>query len=154
MDFWQVLKKRHCVRKFDPRKEVNKEQIDKLLEAAQLAPSAGNMQDWRFAVVKDQKIKNKIAEAALSQNFIAQAPVVIIISSDLEVAKDHYNKRGVELYAIQDVAVAAEHIFLAATEMGLASCWVGAFEEKEIKEILDLPQHYRPMVILPIGYVK
>ncbi len=153
MDFWQVLKNRHCVRKFSSE-EVAEEDIEKLLAAAKMGPTAGNMQDWRFQVVKNKETKKKLAAAALEQNFIAQAPVVLVISSDLKVAQRHYAERGLELYSIQDVAIAAEHIFLAAIEMGLATCWVGAFTEEEVKEILDLPAQERPMVIMPVGYEK
>lgn len=154
MDFWEVIKKRHCTRSFDADREVSDEIINKLIEAAKMAPTAGNMQDWSFNIIKDKETKEKLVQAALGQKFINEAPIVIVISSDLDVARKHYGDRGVNLYSIQDVAVAAENLFLACTALELSTCWVGAFNEDEVKEILNLSENLRPMVILPIGYKK
>lgn len=151
-DFWEVLKKRHCTREFDPKKEVEDEKIEKILEAAKMAPSAGNMRDWHFEVVKDSDKKIKIAQAALGQMFIAEAPVVIVVCSDLKIAEEHYGERGVSLYSAQDSAAACQNLFLAATALDLGACWVGAFDEREVRNILELPEHIRPLVIVPVGY--
>ena len=153
-DFWEVLKKRHCTREFDSQKEVEDEKIERIIEAAKMAPSAGGMRDWHFEVVKDSAKKTKLAQAALGQMFIAEAPVVIVVCSDLKIAEEHYKERGVNLYSIQDAAVACQNLFLAATALDLAACWVGAFDEKEVKNTLEIPEHIRPLVILPVGYAK
>jgi nitroreductase len=152
MEVFEAIKKRRSIRKFDTIKKVTDEQIEKLLEAARWAPSAGNLQSWYFVVVKDQKIKEQLVEAALGQDFIAEAPVVIVSCADLERSASHYGNRGKELYAIQDATIATQNICLEATEMGLGTCWVGAFDEEAVSEILDLSGHLRPIAIIPIGY--
>lgn len=153
-DFWEVLKKRHSTRKFDSEKEVEEEKIKKILEAGKMAPSAGDMRDWHFEVVKDSAKKTQIAQAALGQMFVDQAPVVIVVCSDLKIAEEHYGERGVNLYSAQDTAAAAENMFLACIALDLAACWVGAFDEREVREALELPEHIRPLVIMPVGYEK
>lgn len=152
MEFWEVLKKRHCTRQFDSQKQVSEDQINKLLEAAKLAPSAGSIQDWHFEVIKDEEKKSKIGQAAFGQMFLAQAPIVIICCSNLDKAAEHYGDRGINLYSIQDVAAATENLFLAAIDLGLSACWIGAFNEDKLREILGLSKNIRPMTIMPIGY--
>lgn len=153
-DFWQVLKERHCVRSFDPKHEVSDEMIEKLIEAGHSGPSAGNIHPEDFIIVRDQETKEKLAKAALGQMFVAEAPVVIVVVADVEKTASHYGERGRNLYAIQDTAAATENIFLAATDLGLSICWVGAFDEEEVKQILGLKPEQRPLAILPIGYEK
>lgn len=119
---------------------------------ATMAPSAGNTQEWNFIVVKDEEIKKKLAKAALDQDFIAEAPVVIVVCADLEKISLRYGKRGELLYSIQDTALAIQNILLSAHALGLGSCFVGAFDEERVKSILELPDNLRPLAILPIGY--
>lgn len=152
MEVFEAIKKRRSIRRFNASKQVSDEQIEKLLEAARWAPSAGNLQSWFFIIIQDQKIKKALAEAAWGQDFIAQAPVVIVSCADLERSASRYGTRGKELYAIQDAAIASQNIWLEATEMGLSSVWVGAFDEDEVSRILNLPNHLHPIAILPIGY--
>lgn len=154
MDFWQVIKKRKSVRSFDASCQVLKKDIEKIIEAANLAPSAGGIYPTNFLVIDEQKTKNQIAEAAFGQNFIAQAPVVIVVVSDLEKTASRYGERGKNLYAIQDAAAATENLLLAATALGLGSCWVGAFDEEKVAEILKLKKSQRPLTVVPIGYEK
>lgn len=151
LNFWQVLKKRHCVRDFLP-KPVEKSKIKKLLQAATSAPSAGNIQDWRFIIIQKSNLKSQISEAALGQSFVEEAPVVIVVCSDLDEIEEVYGQRGRELYSIQDTAAAIENLLLAVTAEGLGACWVGAFDEQRIAEVLDLPDNWRPMAIIPIGH--
>lgn len=153
-DFWEVLKKRHCAREFDSKKEVEDEKVEKILEAAKMAPSAGDMRDWHFEVVKDSDKKIKIAQAALGQMFIAEAPVVIVVCSDLKIAEEHYEERGVNLYSIQDAAAACQNLFLACTALDLSACWVGAFDEREVRNVLEIPENVRPLIIVPVGYIR
>lgn len=152
MDVFEAIKKRRSIRKFDSTKEVTDEQIEKLLESARWAPSAGNLQSWFFAVVKDEETKKRLVEAAWGENFIAQAPVVIVSCADLQRSASRYGGRGESLYAIQDATIATQNIWLAATEMGLGAVWIGAFDEDEVSQILDLPSHLLPVAIMPIGY--
>lgn len=152
MEVFEAIKKRRSIRKFDPSKKVTDEQIERLLEAARWAPSAGNLQSWFFMVVRNQKIKDRLAEAANGQEIIAQAPVVFVCCADLERSSSRYGDRGKTLYAIQDATIASQNIWLAVTEMGLGAVWIGAFDEKWIAQALDLPKHLCPIAIMPIGY--
>lgn len=152
MKVFEAIKKRRSIRRFDPKKEVTEEQVEKLLEAARWAPSAGNLQSWFFVVVRDQGVKEQLIKAALGQDFIAEAPIIIISCADLEKSSSRYGKRGSILYAIQDATIATQNLWLAATEMELGGVWVGAFDEDKVSRILDLPSHLRPIAILPIGY--
>lgn len=152
MDVFEAMKKRHSVRSFDPLREVPEDLVEEVLRCACLAPSAGNVQPWRFTVVRDGKVKEALTAAALGQRFVAQAPVVIVVCADLEAHAGSYGKRGVELYSIQDTAAAVQNMLLAATALGLGSCWVGAFREDEAARVLDLPSHLRPLALVPLGY--
>jgi nitroreductase len=154
MDIWQVFKKRHSVRNFDSRKDVSNDLIEKIIEAAKTAPSAGGLYPTDFIIVRDQKTKEQIAKAALRQDFVAQAPVVIVVVSDVEKTASYYGERGRNLYVIQDAAAATENLILAATALGLGTCWVGAFDEEEVKKILKLKRNFRPLAIIPVGYEK
>lgn len=152
MELFEAIKKRRSVRRFEPQKEVARGLVEKLLEAAVEAPSAGNLQVWRFWVVSNKELKEKLAQAAYYQDFVALAPVVIVVGADLDQAFRGYGERGKNVYALQDTAAAAENILLAASDLGLGSCWVGAFDERAVSEVLGLPPSIRPLAILPIGY--
>jgi nitroreductase len=122
-----------------------------VMEAAVWAPTAGNAQPWYFYVLRDEYLKKKLAEAALSQAFIAQAPVVIVACADLDRAQSAYGKRGVDLYCLQDTAAAIQNMLLCVHVLGLGACWVGAFDETAAADLLDLPRHHRPLAVIPIG---
>lgn len=125
--------------------------VERLLEAAIWAPTAGNLQPWRFLVVRQDRLKKALAVAAHGQAFIRQAPVVIVACA-LELASGHrYGDRGRRLYCLQDTAAACQNILLAATAEGLASCWVGAFDEGLVAKNLSLHSSWRPVAILTIG---
>jgi nitroreductase len=151
MDFWQVLQDRHSVRELDPTVEIPPETVQRLLDAAIQAPSAGNRQPWHFYVVRDAAVRQGLAAAAHGQDFVSQAPVVIVVCADAEQSAGRYGRRGSELYCLQDTAAATEHLLLAAVALGLGSCWVGAFDEDQASSVLNLPGHHRPIAILPIG---
>lgn len=154
MNTIETIKTRRSIRNFDPEKELTDDQISKLLESARLAPSAGNLQSWYFYIVKNKEKKEEIANAALNQQFIATAPLVIISCADLKRSESKYGDRGRELYAIQDATIATQNIWLTAAELGLGAAWVGAFVEDEIRKILTIPANLRPIAIMPIGYPK
>lgn len=149
-DVIDVIKERRSVRRFKPE-EVPRATIENLLEAAILAPSAGNLQPWFFVVVLNEALRQKLAEAA-GQPFIAKAPACIVVCAEPERSAYRYGKRGRELYCIQDTAAAIENILLAATGLGLGACWVGAFDEVRVSSILELKPGLRPVAMLPIGY--
>lgn len=150
MECMEAIKERRSVRKFKDL-NVGKEIIEELLKAAQMAPSAGNLQARDFVVVYNKVTKQKLKNAALGQSFIEQAPVVIIAVANIERSSRVYKSRG-ELYAIQDATASIMNLLLAAHSLGLATCWVGAFDENEASEILSLPKKTRPIAIIPIGY--
>lgn len=151
MEFWQVLENRHSVREFDSQVDLSPGEVDRLLTAAIRAPSAGNRQPWHFYVVRDPEVRRALAAAAYGQEFVGQAPVVIVVCTDAQQSAARYGRRGSDLYCLQDTAAAAEHILLAAVALGLGGCWVGAFDERRAARALNLPRRHRPIAILPIG---
>lgn len=150
MNIFDVIKTRRSVRKYQLR-EVEKEKLETILNAINSAPSAGNLQAYQVYLVTDQSLKKQLVKAALDQEFIAQAPVVLVFCTDPDRSRK-YGERGRTLYSIQDTTIAVAYAQLAATALGLATCWVGAFDEQQVSKILKLPQNHRPIVILPIGY--
>jgi len=146
MDLMQAVRARRSIRNFLD-KSVEEEKLLAVLEAGRLAPSARNMQDWRFIVVRDAATRQRLAEAARDQQFVGQAPVVIAAcgTSDLVMTC------GQPAYAI-DVAIALDHMTLAAASLDLGTCWIGAFYEDKVKEILGVPQEIRVVALLPLGY--
>jgi len=146
----KAVKERRSIRNFQKRNIPN-EVIDKLAEALIWAPSAGNLQARKFYFIKNESIKKKIAHAALNQNFIAEAPLVIVGCADSRISFK-YGDRGVYLYSIQDVALSIMGMMLVAFENGLGSTWVGAFDEGGVSRILNTPSHLRPVAVVPVGY--
>ena len=136
MDVLEAIKQRRSTRSYTDEK-VTDEDVERLIEAARWAPSAGNIQPWAFVVVKDVKTKKKLAVAALNQPFIQKAPVVIIICADLTQYDRVYGSRGKNFYSLQDTAAATENILLAAEELGLAICWVGSFRENKVAKVVN-----------------
>ena len=151
MDTIECIKTRSSIRNYKSN-PVPESIFQDILNAGVHAPSAGDVQDWEFVVVRKPGIKKQIAEAALGQDFVANAPVVIVVCSNLEKIERVYGERGVGLYSIQDTAAATENMLLAAWERGIGSCWVGAFNEERIKEILLIPTNVRPLAIVTMGY--
>jgi nitroreductase len=146
MDLMQAIRDRRSIRAFRDL-PVEEEKLQGVLEAGRLAPSARNMQDWRFIVVKDAATRQKLAVAARDQKFVGQAPVVIAAcgTSDLVMTC------GQPAYPI-DVAIALDHMTLVAASLGLGTCWIGAFYEDKVKEILGVPPEIRVVALLPLGY--
>lgn len=146
MDLMEAVRGRRSVRGFLDR-PVEEEKLRAVLEAGRLAPSARNLQDWRFIVVRDRDMRLRLAEAARKQAFVAEAPVVIAAcgTSDLVMTC------GQPAYAI-DTAIAVDHMTLAAFSLGLGTCWIGAFYEDQVKEILGVPDSVRMVALLPLGY--
>ncbi len=151
MDVFEAIKNRRSIRGFQ-RKPVSEEQVKRLVEAAISAPSAGNIQPWEFIIVRDPDIKQKLSLAALDQNFIAEAPVVIAVCADKTRSSQRYGERGANLYCLQDTAAAIQNMLLAAHAMELGTCWVGAFKEDMASKALKTPSNVRPIAIIPVGY--
>ena len=151
MEIFEAIEGRRSVRQFKPDREISDDELNKILNAAIMAPSSGNTQCWRFVVIRDSSLKSRIATEAGHQLFIKQAPVVIVVCADLECALSTYGARGRDTYALQDTAAATENMLLVVRELGLGACWVGAFDEDKAAEILELPKSIRPLAIVPIG---
>ncbi len=149
-DKLDLIFRRVSIRKFESR-DIDDEILNLILEAANAAPSAGNLQARDFIVVRNAETKKKLATAALKQMFIAEAPVVIVVCANYPRSMRVYGERG-KLYAEQDATAAIENLLLAVTALDLGAVWVGAFDEAEVAEILNLPEYVRPMAIIPLGY--
>lgn len=149
----EVFKKRHSVRNFQ-RKKIEPEKLEAILEAANSAPSAGDLKAREIIVVENDDVKNKLVEAAFEQKFIAEAPVVLIFFAIPSRSAEKYGERGRNLYAIQDVTIAASFAWLQAVMLGLSGCWVGALDDEKLKEILKVKKDWRPIAIIPLGYSK
>ncbi len=146
MDLFEAIEGRRSIRSFLDR-DIEEELLIKVLDAGRLAPSARNLQDWKFVVVRDKETRIKLAEAARSQQFIAQAPVVIAACG----TSNYVMTCGQPAYAI-DVSIAVDHMTLAAFALGLGTCWIGAFFEDRVKEILGITGDIRVVALLPLGY--
>jgi len=151
LDVFEAIKTRRSIRAFT-QEEISEEEVERILDAARQAPSAGNIQPWIFVVVRRSDMKRRLSKAALNQFFIEEAPVVIVVCADQERSGRGYGSRGVNLYCIQDTAAATQNILLAAHALGLGACWVGAFDEEEVRLILRAPRKVRPVAIIPIGH--
>lgn len=151
MEFFEAVLRRCSVRAFTSE-PVSNEDVQRLLEAAIRAPTAGNLQPWHFIIVRNTESKRKLVDVAHGQSFIAEAPVVIVACADPRVSQARYRQRGAELFCIQDTAAATQNLLLAACALGLGACWVGAFDEGPARIALDLPQAIRPLAIVPVGH--
>ena len=151
MEFFEVLKARRSVRAFEDT-PVEDDKLKRILEAASSAPSAGNLQAYEIFLVRDAVRRRMLAEAALSQDFVAEAPVVLVFCANPDRSSWRYGRRGVELYSLQDATIAASYAQLAAVGLGLASVWVGAFYDEEVSEAIGVKGRLRPVAVIPIGY--
>ncbi len=151
MDVKDAIEKRRSIRNFSSE-PISIEKIHEIIKYANMAPSAGNLQDRDFIVVDDIDLKKRISRAAW-QEFVSQAPVIIVVCANHERISS-YGKRGKELYSLQDVAAAIQNMLLVATDMELGACWVGAFDEDKVRKILKLPSYIRPVAIIPIGHPR
>ncbi len=151
MDFFAVVESRRSIRAFLNR-PVEKEKVTRILEAANRAPSAGNLQAYEIYLVARADLRAELARAALDQKFIAQAPLVLVFCAHPARSAQRYGRRGERLYAVQDATIACAFATLAAAALGLGSVWVGAFDEETVRRILQAPEGIVPVAILPLGY--
>jgi len=143
------IKTRYSVRSYQ-QKPVEKQKLLAVLEAARLAPSAKNFQEWRFVVVQDAETRQKLMAAANNQAFVGEAPVVIACCA----TNVEYKMRCGQLCYPIDLAIAIDHMTLQAVEEGLGTCWVGSFYEDQVKNILAIPNEIRVVELLALGYPK
>ena len=147
MDVFTAISNRRSVRAYKDS-EVEDEKLGKVLDAARLAPSASNRQEWKFIVVRGKETRKKLKKAALGQAFVAQAPVVIVACA---TETERVMACGQSAYTV-DVSIACAYMILQAFELGLGTCWLGAFNEGEVKDILKIPEHIRVVTMIPLGY--
>jgi len=149
MKVLEAIQKRRSVRKYkqDP---VPEEALLRVLEAARLAPSGKNFQPWKFIIVRDKALKEKLARASAGQFFIAKAPIIIV---GCGFPDECYARMGryMKSWSV-DVTIALEHLILQAQEEGLGTCWIGSFEEEEVKAILNVPEKVKVLALTPLGY--
>ncbi len=151
MDFYEVIRTRRSVRSYKPD-PIPDDVLRRVLDAARIAPSGSNRQPWKFIIVRDEKIKRQLAVACSNQQFIAEAPVIIVACG----YNIHYNRGGYmgDMSMLVDVSIAFTHLILAARAEGLGTCWIGSFDNDEIKRILNIPEDVNVVAITPLGYPK
>lgn len=147
MEFSDLLKARTSVREYSEQ-PVEEQKITYVLECARLAPSAINKQCWRFIVIKNKKTREEISKTSIVNRWLKTAPVLIVCCAD---PTESVTNNGIEYYTV-DVAIAFEHVILAATDVGLGTCWVAGFKEEELKKILEIPKRIRVVALTPLGY--
>jgi len=147
MDLTEAIATRRSIRKFRAE-EVAEEDLREILNAARLAPSANNLQPWKFVVVKNEKKRRLIAQACFGQEFVGEAPVVIVACA---ISRGGCIGNYMESWPI-DVAISLTHLMLAAWGKGLGTCWIGAFDEERIKDICAIPPEVRVVAVTPLGY--
>lgn len=147
MDVFTAISQRYSVRAYKTT-NVEEEKLKKVLEAARLSPSASNRQAWKFIVVRDKETRRKLARAAFGQSFIGEAPIVIVACGTESKA---IMGCGQPTHTV-DVSIACAFMILEAFELGLGTCWIGAFKEDETKKILNIPDHVRVVAMTPLGY--
>ncbi|MCW4005629.1 MAG: nitroreductase family protein [Candidatus Bathyarchaeota archaeon] len=143
MDVFDAIQNRKSSRSYKPT-PVPKAVLEKLLDAARLSPSAKNLQPWHFIVVTD-KAKRKALSGGMFARFLGKVPAVIVLCGDEQASPDWY---------VVDVALAGENMVLAATSEGLGTCWVGSFDEKQVQQLLKIPEHMRVVALLAVGYAE
>jgi nitroreductase len=149
MNVHEAIRARYSVREYLPT-PVPDDSLFRVLEAARLAPSSSNRQEWQFIVVRDEERRRRLAMAANHQMFIAEAPVIIAaVGTDPQSIMTC----GVPRYAV-DVSIAVTHMMLAAVEEGLGTCWIGAFSQEKVKEILSVDKGGVVVTVMPLGYSK
>jgi nitroreductase len=147
MEVFEAISKRKSIRKYQD-KGIEDYKLDKILESARIAPSAANRQEWKFIVVKNQQTRDKLVEAANGQKFVGQAPVTIVACS---TESERVMPCGQYAYTV-DLSIAVSFMILEATELGLGTCWLGAYNEDAVKEILDIPEEITTVAMFTLGY--
>ncbi|HOI40927.1 MAG TPA: nitroreductase family protein [Methanobacterium sp.] len=147
MDVFEAINERKSIRRYKETK-IEDEKLEKILESARIAPSAANRQKWKFLVVKNQETRNKLIEAANGQKFVGQAPITIVACS---TESERIMPCGQYAYTV-DLSIAVSFMILEATELGLGTCWLGAYDEDKVKDILSIPKDIRVPAIFTLGY--
>jgi nitroreductase len=150
MDFKDVLQGRRSIRRYQ-KKELSKEQVQSLIDAAEAAPSAGNLQARRYVVVTNPQMQKALSIAAYGQNQVETAAALVVVCADVNRSSQRYGDRG-SLYSIQDATAATMCLLLAAFDQGLGACWTGAFDDQIVREALDMEDRVLPVAIISLGW--
>jgi nitroreductase len=148
----EKIKTRQSIRKFTAD-TIPESTIEDIIKIGISSPSAGNCQPWRIVVVRKDELKQQLANAAFNQKFIAKAPVIFVICAVPEESAERYQERGRSLYAIQDTAALTLNLLLGAHLHGYGACWIGAFSEEAVSQVLNIPPFMRPVSMVPVGSV-
>ncbi len=151
-DFFETIRHRHSIRKYQGEREVEQEKLHAILEAAVSAPSAGDLQSYRIIAVREEAVRQALQQAADNQPFVGEAPVCLVFCSEPARAEQEYGERGRDLYAIQDATIAAAYAQLAVVAAGLGSTWVGYFDADKVSAALGLEAGLIPVAMLSLGY--
>lgn len=152
MEFNQLVRRRKMVRQYILGKSIPDSIIATIIQNAHTAPSAGHTQVQEFVIVKDPSTKTKLAQAALDQQQVQEASLLIIVCSNISRSIGRYGKRGKDFYSIIDGAFAAMLVLLTCVNEGIGACFVGAFDDEKVSKILGLPAYVRPLGIITLGY--
>ena len=150
MELFEAIRHRYSVRAFQ-HAPVSEPAVTAILDAANNAPSAGNLQAYEIVIVRDAARKRELAKVSWEQYFLAEAPVVLVFCANPDRNRAKYGVRGTERYCVQDASIACAYAQLAATALGLGTCWIGAFDEADVHRIINAPAAWRPVAILPVG---
>jgi nitroreductase len=151
MDVFEAISGRRSIRTLKST-ALPEAALNRILDAARLAPSAGNVQPYCFVVAKEASTRKLLSEAAYKQRVLQEAPVVIVVCVDEKAASSAYGIRGKTFYCVQDSAAATQNMLLAAYALGLGTCWVGAFKEEQVQAAIKAPSHVKPVALIPVGY--
>jgi nitroreductase len=147
MDVFEAISTRRSIRKYKDA-PVEDEKLEMILEAARIAPSAANRQEWKFIVVKDKKLREKLVNAANGQKFVGEAPITIVACS---TESERVMPCGQYAYTV-DLSIAVSFMILEATEQGLGTCWLGAYDEERVRNVLEIPERIRVPAMFTLGY--
>ncbi|MFC1724388.1 nitroreductase family protein [candidate division KSB1 bacterium] len=157
MNFIELVKKRRSVRKY-LQKPVERTEILKCVEAARFAPSAEHVQPWRYLIIDDPNVLKKVADSAFTgvykfTKFASKAPVLVLILARLDILANKIGKQiqGTQYYLI-DIGISGEHFVLQAAELGIGTCWIGWFNEKKLRQALNIPKKYKIVSLISMGY--
>ncbi|MDQ1280807.1 MAG: hypothetical protein QG670_2070 [Thermoproteota archaeon] len=157
MEFYEVIRTRRSIRSYKPD-SIPDELVNRVLEAARIAPSGSNRQPWKFIVIKDTDLKKRITTACGNQKSLDEAPIIIVACGYNIYSEQNkfYNRGGYmkDFSMLIDVSIALTHLILAARTEGLGTCWIGLFNNEEVKEILGVPKEVNVVAVTPLGYPK
>lgn len=151
-DFFQTVRHRHSVRRYQTDMPVEPEKLHAILEAVSTAPSAGDLQSYHVYVLTTPAARKRLQDAAPDQTFITEAPLALVFCADRERPRERFGARGCDLFATQDATIAAAFAQLAAVAAGLASAWIGRFDRDRICAQLELAPHLEPVAVISVGY--